>query len=193
MWGIKYVSASIASDLTHGVNGNSTSNPGFADAAAGDFHLTAISPAVDSGVPSRRQSSLPGDLDGNARVVNGVVDRGAYEYAPSGEEALACTFLALPTSGLAPLTVAFTATVIGDTSGLVYTWNFGDGTVVSGADLGETTHTYGPGRFTVTLTVVNGDAEEARDLAGAPRLFGRKVDMGCYESQESPSLMFMMR
>ncbi|MDD4061768.1 MAG: PKD domain-containing protein [Kiritimatiellae bacterium] len=158
--GSKYASYAIASDLSAGVNGNLTSNPGFADSGAGDFHLTAVSPAVDSGAYTRFQDPSAVDLDGNARVVNGVVDRGAYEFSPSGQEALACTFSATTVSGLTPLTVAFTAVVLGDTDGLVYTWDFGDGTVVSGSSLDETEHTFGPGLFTVSLTVENA-AEEA--------------------------------
>ena len=159
--GSKYASYAIASDLSAGVNGNLTSNPGFADSGAGDFHLTAVSPAVDSGASSSLQKSLAGDLDRSPRIVNGVVDRGAYEFSPTGQEALACTFSATPASGLAPLTAAFTAVVLGDTDGLVYTWDFGDGTVVSGANLGETEHAFGPGLFTVTLTVENNAEETA--------------------------------
>ena len=172
VYGSQYASDTIASDLSAGVNGNLTSNPGFADSGAGDFHLTAVSPAVDSGASSILQKSLAGDLDGSPRIVNGVVDRGAYEFAPSGQEALACTFSATPVSGLAPLPVAFTAVVLGDTEGLVYTWDFGDGTVVSGAGLGETEHTFGPGLFTVSLTVENAaeetDTQTQDDLVDVP-------------------------
>jgi predicted outer membrane repeat protein len=67
--------------------GNTTSDPLFVDADGPDnvpgneddnLHLLADSPCIDTGhneyVP--QQSS---DLDGNPRIINGVVDRGAYE------------------------------------------------------------------------------------------------------------------
>jgi predicted outer membrane repeat protein len=56
----------------------------------GDLHLGSGSPAIDSGTNSA--ISLPTDLDGNLRVVDGdrdgtaIVDIGAYEYnCPAGE------------------------------------------------------------------------------------------------------------
>jgi hypothetical protein len=57
--------------------------PGFVDAAAGNFHLTAASALVDAGNPAPGGPSS--DLDGNARLVDGngdfveVRDIGAYE------------------------------------------------------------------------------------------------------------------
>jgi len=66
--------------------GNISLNPLFA--GAGDYHLTAFSPCIDTG-----DNSAPGlpptDLDGNPRVVDGdndsvaVVDMGAYEFQPA--------------------------------------------------------------------------------------------------------------
>ena len=54
-------------------------SPGFVDAAGGDFHLAASSPAIDSGDNGTIVSPVrPYDFDGDPVI--GVVDRGAYEY-----------------------------------------------------------------------------------------------------------------
>ena len=52
-------------------------DPGFADAANGDYRLVAASPAVDAG--SRTPGEGERDLDGAARVSGGAVDLGCYE------------------------------------------------------------------------------------------------------------------
>ena len=54
-------------------------NPGFVDAAGGDFHLAVSSPAIDSGDNGTIVSPVrPYDFDGDPVI--GIVDRGAYEY-----------------------------------------------------------------------------------------------------------------
>jgi len=58
-----------------------TGNPGFSNPAAGDFHLAAGSPAVDSGVDAGYTADLEGRNvpgDGNADGI-AVADRGAFE------------------------------------------------------------------------------------------------------------------
>jgi hypothetical protein len=62
-------------------NGNISKDPLFADRANGDFHLTAGSPAIDSG--SGTYVRFDTDLDGKPRVAGAAVDMGAYEYAPA--------------------------------------------------------------------------------------------------------------
>ena len=58
-----------------GTNGNIATDPQFLDAAHGDYHLAAASPAIDAGT----SASAPAfDLDGGARV--GLPDIGAYEF-----------------------------------------------------------------------------------------------------------------
>jgi len=60
---------------THGIQ----ANPAFVNAAAYDLHLTAGSPAVDSG--NNAATGEPStDADGVARPVGATVDRGAYEF-----------------------------------------------------------------------------------------------------------------
>jgi len=45
-----------------------------------DFRLTAGSPAIDTGDPTMPPNPDERDLDGHARILCGVIDRGAYEY-----------------------------------------------------------------------------------------------------------------
>jgi len=55
--------------------GNIDSDPLFINAAGGDYHLMAASPAIDAGTAV---GAPPDDLDGNLR--DGSPDMGAYEY-----------------------------------------------------------------------------------------------------------------
>ena len=59
--------------------GNLATNAYFADAAAGDFNLTAGSPCINAGDNAYASSY---DLDGKARIVGGTVDMGCYEFVP---------------------------------------------------------------------------------------------------------------
>ncbi|HWB53253.1 MAG TPA: choice-of-anchor Q domain-containing protein [Tepidisphaeraceae bacterium] len=49
----------------------------------GDLHLQPNSPAIDTGDNSAIPGGITTDLDGNPRIVDGVVDMGAYEAPPS--------------------------------------------------------------------------------------------------------------
>jgi subtilisin family serine protease len=59
-----------------------TNGPGFANLTAGNYHLSANSPCINSG---RNETWMAGakDLDGFDRIINGRVDIGAYEYTPA--------------------------------------------------------------------------------------------------------------
>ncbi|MEV2241463.1 ThuA domain-containing protein [Micromonospora sp. NPDC049891] len=89
------------------------------------------------------------------------VGKGVTDNAPP-----AVTATATPTTGTAPLTVAFSGTATdpeGDTA-LTYEWDFGDGGT---ADTLNAEHTYAaPGNFTATLTVT--DSRGARSYATVP-------------------------
>ena len=58
--------------------GNFTNDPQFVDAAAGNYRLKAGSPCIDTGSNELVLATM--DLDGNPRIVGGVVDVGAYEF-----------------------------------------------------------------------------------------------------------------
>ena len=54
-------------------------DPMFANPALGDYRLADSSPAIDKGSNQYVPSGLTRDLAGNARIINGTVDIGAYE------------------------------------------------------------------------------------------------------------------
>jgi hypothetical protein len=60
------------------LTGSVSGAPLFVGAGAGDFHLTAASPAVDHG----KATAATTDLDGNARPQGSAFDIGAYELGP---------------------------------------------------------------------------------------------------------------
>lgn len=62
--------------------GNFKLNPGFANISINDFRLSPNSPCVNTG-NNQDWMATSTDFLGNPRLVNGVVDRGAYE-SPSG-------------------------------------------------------------------------------------------------------------
>jgi PKD repeat protein len=75
-------------------------------------------------------------------------------YAGSGAQPPLAVASATPTSGTAPLNVAFTGSGSSDSDGSIvgYNWNFGDGT---GSTSANPTHTYAAGTYTATLTVTD--------------------------------------
>lgn len=59
--------------------GNTNADPLFVNAAYGDHHLQASSPCIDAGDNSAIPAGVTVDLDDSPRIINGIVDMGAYE------------------------------------------------------------------------------------------------------------------
>ncbi len=77
----EYAESTFRNNLTGAVlvgQGNITNAPLFVDAANGNFRLQSNSPCINWGNNSVVSNTT--DLAGNPRIVEGVVDMGAYEY-----------------------------------------------------------------------------------------------------------------
>ena len=53
---------------------------GFVDAPGGDYSLAEGSDAIDAGTNAPPGGLGPTDVDGNARILGGTVDQGAFEF-----------------------------------------------------------------------------------------------------------------
>jgi parallel beta-helix repeat protein/predicted outer membrane repeat protein len=60
--------------------GNIDIDPLFVDATGGNYHLLPGSPCIDAGDPNYVAEPNETDLDSNPRIMNGIVDMGAYEF-----------------------------------------------------------------------------------------------------------------
>ncbi len=141
---------------TIGGPGNTVGDPGFYNAAAGNYHLLPGSPCLDTG---NNEGWMTGasDLDGLPRIINTTSDRGPYEYQLGG---LDCGFAATPITGLEPLTVTLTPSAAGtNLIGVGYQWDFENDGTMDGPSAGATNHTYSWGTYSVRLVVTNAMGE----------------------------------
>jgi hypothetical protein len=68
-----------ANGIHPNISGTVQADPQFVDAAHGNYHLAAMSPAIDVGTSS---GAPPSDLDGSRRPSGARVDIGAFEWHP---------------------------------------------------------------------------------------------------------------
>ncbi len=150
----------VTDNYTHG--NNITSDPLFVDPIGGDLHIQPTSPCVDAG--ENNAPALPAvDMDGEIRIIGGVVDIGADEYNPPNTSPVINSFNANPSSGYAPLTVTFSWDV-SDADGdpiICYLDIDNDGvneyTINDCANNNSQQHTYtSEGNYTAKLTVEDG-------------------------------------
>ena len=160
-------------------NGSLAAAPVFRDREGHDFHVSGLSPTRDAG-GLVEQALTPGatDFDGTARVKDGRIDIGPYEYE-ADVEPFGVNVAADVVKGTGSLTVSFTALLAGDTEGVTYEWDFGDGTT---SDEAAPVHVYGSGYFNVSLTVRNGADETA---TFAKEKFVTVIPKVCYVRPDS--------
>ena len=137
---------------------------GTADDDLGDLHLRCGSPCLDAGINDTDPPLPSTDLDGKARIVNGIVDMGAYE---GGSQA----FVIAPDTVLVPEGAAATFTVRLECAppgpidvNVAYHSGDTDMTILSGEVL-----TFDPGNFSDPQTVVLAAAEDSDQFEGHAR------------------------
>ncbi|WP_162558687.1 PKD domain-containing protein [Robertkochia solimangrovi] len=161
--------------IASGVNIRANTNPAVVGSVVMNLSGTVTTSATESVAPY----ALFGDSNGNYNV--GALPEGSYTlsavpYTNSGGQGTAGTGLtiqftvtgeiqlsapvavvaAVPTSGTAPLNVAFSSNGSFDDIGIVsYAWNFGDG---GSSTAPNPSHNYlSAGNYTATLVVTDGD------------------------------------
>ena len=137
--------------------GNTHLDPGFVDAAGGDFRLRADSPVLDQGtIPAPAQQSGT-DLGGDPRIADGtgkgtpLPDMGAFEFQPHAPVAA----ITAPDSAIVGDAVAFSSASSTDPDpgdSLQAHWSI-DGVPADGADQSRTFAA--TGAIAVTLTVTD--------------------------------------
>jgi len=104
---------------------NTTNNPKFMAASAGNYRIGGISPCANTGLNGAWTTTYPVDLDGNPRILpaGGTVDMGAYEHSGAVDSAPPdpdpMTWAAVP-SAVDRYTVTMTASTATDTGGVEY-------------------------------------------------------------------------
>jgi Putative binding domain, N-terminal/Viral BACON domain len=79
-YNLNYLSSSVFYSCTSpdpGGTGNITNDPQFVDAAVGNYRIQSNSPCINAGENALVSGTT--DLDGNSRIMDGIVDMGAYE------------------------------------------------------------------------------------------------------------------
>ena len=144
------------SPLTNWVNQIIT-DPQFADLGNANVRLLPGSSCIDQGINATWMNGAT-DLDGTNRILNSIVDLGAYEVQPL---AFACNFGTVQREAFVTQAVVFTTTIGGATANrdvTFYGWDFDNNGVfdVQGAGLGVVTTSYSSlGTYAVRLLVSN--------------------------------------
>jgi hypothetical protein len=152
------VASELGPDVTI-IDGNISVDPRFVDAAADDYRLASLSPAIDGGNDSA-PGVPPTDLAGNPRIAGAHIDMGAYEHANQVPTASAGADQTLVAGANCQATVTLNGSgsdADGDALTFVWTSEFGSFT-------GPTLMRSLPGgTHLFTLTVTDGNGGSASD------------------------------
>ena len=142
-------------------------DPGFADAANGDYAPTYASPLRDAGSNADYAAAVSEtDLKGNARILNDTIDVGALEYVPT--VGLAVDFAYTVNRRLIPASVTFSAVVENASGPVTYRWDFdSDGTVDLETTEATITHEFSVAKvYDVTITAISGQETASASKQG---------------------------
>ena len=142
-------------------------DPGFADAANGDYAPTYASPLRDAGSNADYAAAVSEtDLKGNARILNDTIDVGACEYVPSA--GMAADFAYTVNRRLLPASVTFSAVVENASGPVTYRWDFdSDGTVELETAEATITHEFSVAKvYDVTVTAISGQETASASKQG---------------------------
>ena len=155
-----------ATDSETAINGTciTMSNPAFADESAGNYAPTYASPFRDVGSNADYVTAAISETDikGDDRILNDIIDAGAYEYVPSAS--MAVDFSYTVNRRLLPASVTFSALAESAPGAVVYRWDFdSDGTVdLETSDATITATLTVAKTYDVTLTAVSGASEATK-------------------------------
>jgi hypothetical protein len=151
--GLNYWGGALAYSCTFpapGGTGNFTNAPMFVDPLANNFQLQTGSACIDAG--NNQYVATSTDLNGNPRIVGGMVDIGAYEFHGSGP--LDPVIQAEYTNVAVGFAVNFIGAVASTEQAVSTAWNFGDGTTATN-QLHPSHSWSAPGSYVVTFTAYN--------------------------------------
>jgi len=140
---------------------NIVAAPQFMDLTNGNYRLQASSPCISRGLNEAWMSTAR-DLDGQPRIVNTIVDMGAYEAG-----VWQCEILASIRTGMAPLSVTLTAHVSGsNATNTAYYWDVTNDGVIDqfGTALVSIVNVYTAGMYSVRLLASNAFNQVAQQV-----------------------------
>lgn len=155
-----------ATDSETAINGTcvTMSDAAFADESAGNYAPTYASPFRDVGSNADYATAAISETDikGDDRILNDIIDAGAYEYVPSAS--MAVDFSYTVNRRLMPASVTFSALAESAPGAVVYRWDFdSDGTVdLETSDATITATLTVAKTYDVTLTAVSGASEATK-------------------------------
>ena len=152
--------STVAMDGTDCLGGD----PLFADAAHGDYRLSVLSAARESGLNQDWMSGAT-DLAGFTRLSGDTVDIGAYESDASVRVPFAAGFASTASERLdnEDTRITFAATVVGNEGAVTYCWDFGDGSEVVETTEAQVVHEFSPGAYTVKVRAFDAGTQEYCD------------------------------
>ena len=176
--------------------------PSFVDEAVGDYRLRtcALVDAGNKSLVSWATAEGATDLAGEVRVTGDEIDIGCYEYRPGP---LDCSFDTPSATVVAPAALMIPASVAGtNTTSLHYKWEVTETTGTlqddgypaepvllegDGDGYAALEHTFGPGIYTVKLTVTNSVGETSfNEVAGAVNVLPQTIHVSSAGTETFP-------